>query len=278
MHLHASIFEAPQPSQDLKAPSSRLDPLGPTDPPDAPAPRRIADRSLGRSRGFGPCLGLYCFSLVSLLACAPRSPLPFWPSEPELVEVEDPGPGRLFVKPDHSLYRYDEVLLQDVGLHYGPNQRRIALEDEQRILAMLVAAIEGSRDRAVARASHPGPCVLAVDYFLTYLELAAEPPRPTGSTDIRRSLGSAALVLELRDSQSDELLARFAERRSLGGGRWLGGRREQLDRVESVIGQAIYDLGGKLDRLAPPEQAAFAAAERDERCHGTILRVAHGAR
>ena len=286
MRLHASIFEAPQPSQALTAASSRPDPLGPTDPPIAPGPSRAPGRdpdpfpdpalrsTFDRSRSHLVVFGLgLCLS--SLVACAPHAPAPFWPAEPELVEVESRGPGRLFVHRDQALDRYDEVQLHDVGLRYRAGQARIAADDERRVLAMLVAAIEGDPERPVARASHPGPCVLAVDYFLTELELDAEPRRTNRSTELRASLGEATLVLEMRDSQSEAVVARFVERRNLGGGRWLGGRREQLDRLEDMIGQAVDDLGGKLQRIAPTN-AERASTERDERCRGTILRVARG--
>ena len=241
MHLHESVFEAPQPSQELMGPSSR---------------------SL-------PAAGLALLLLA--LACAPQTRPPVWEDQPQLVEVEGRGPGRLFVKHDNQLGRYDELFLYDVGFNYRDGQTRLGVADEDRIRAMLVAAIEGRQNGAIGVATHPGPCVLAVDFFIMDLELA-KPMRMMGAgSRVHRSLGRATLILELRDSQTDEPIARFIERRDLGGGSWVGKRKEQLDRLDRAIGSAVSDLGKQLWRITSPTSSAH-----DDRCEGTMTRVALG--
>ena len=241
MHLHESVFEAPQPSQELMGPSSR---------------------SL-------PAAGLALLLLA--LACAPQTRPPVWADQAGLVEVESHGPGRLFVNHEHELGRYDELYLYNVGFHYRDGQPKLGEADEDRIMAMLVSAIEGGKDGAIGVATHPGPCVLAVDFYIKDLELADRTDWKGSISEFRRSLGSATMILELRDSQSNEPIARFIERRSLSGGWWLGQWDEQLDRLDRAITLAVSDMGTQLWRITSPYNAAL-----DDRCEGTLTKVALG--
>ena len=242
MHLHESVFEAPQPSQESTGPSSR--------------PLQI--------------LG-FVLLLFSALACAPRTRAPVWDDQPGLVEVESPGSGRLFVNRAHEIGRYDDLYLYDVGFHYRDGQGRLGGADEDRIMAMLVSALEGEKDGAIGVATHPGPCVLAVDYYVKDLELIDRTPWKGSISEFKRSLGSATLILELRDSESNVPVARFIERRSLGGGWWTGQRSEQLDRLDQAIKLAVSDMGAQLGRVTTPNRDRF-----DDRCEGTMTRVALG--
>ncbi len=241
MHLHESVFEAPQTSQELMGPSSR---------------------SL-------PAVGLALLLLA--LACAPRTQPPDWENPSSLVEVKSYGPGRLFVNREHELGRYDDLYLYNVGLHYRDGQPRLGRANEDRIMAMLVSAIQGGKDGAIGVATHPGPCVLAVDFYAVDLELADRTPWKGSVSEFRSSLGSATLVLELRDSQSNEPIARFTERQTLGGGWWMGHRDDQLKRLARVIQLAVRDMGKQIWRITSPVKSEF-----DDRCEGTMTKVALG--
>lgn len=265
MHLHESVFEAPQTSQESMASSSRPAPVRPTCPAH-PRGKRFSRR---RRAAILRALGLATLPLA--LACAPQTRPPVWEDQPQLVEVESRGPGRLFVKHDNQLGRYDELFLYDIGFDYRDGQTRLGAADEDRIRAMLVAAIEGRRNGGIGVATHPGPCVLAVDFFIKDLELA-NPMRSAGAgTQFQRSLGRATLILELRDSQTDEPIARFIERRDLGGGAWVGRRKEQLDRLDRAIGVAVSDMGKQLWRITSPMSGVH-----DDRCEGSMTKVALG--
>ncbi len=265
MYLHESVFVAPQTSQELLAPSSRSTPAGPT----CPAHPQSGCRS---KRRRAAALRVVCLATLPLaLACASPVQPPVWENRPHLVEVDSRGPGRLFVKQDHEIGRYDDLFLFNVGFHYRDGQTRLGAADEDRIMAMLVAAIEGGQNGGVGVATDPGPCVLALDFYVKDLELA-HPTSWKGSFSMfRRSLGSATLILELRDSQSNEPLARFIERRNLGGGWWMGQREEQLDRLTQAVGLAVSNMGQQLSRITSPT-----SDEYDRRCEGAMTNVALG--
>lgn len=243
MNLHESIFEAPQPSQELMGPSSRSLPAA--------------------------GLGL----LLLALACAPQTRPLDWENPSSLVEVKSYGPGRLFVNREHELGRYDDLYLNAVGFHYRDRQPRLGRADEDRITAMLVSAIQRGKDGAIGIATHPGPCVLAVDFYAVDLEFADWTPGKGAVSTFRSSLGSATLVIELRDSQSNEPIARFTDRPTLGGGWWMGHRSEQLKRLARVIQLAVSDMGKRVWRVTSPTNPAI-----DDRCEGTMTKVALGSR
>ncbi len=263
MYLHESVFVAPQTSQELLAPSSRSTQVRPT----CPAHSRSRRRS---KRRRAAALRVICLATLPLaLACASQVRPPVWENRPQLVEVDSRGPGRLFVKRDHEIGRYDDLFLFNVGFHYRDGQSRLGAADEDRIMAMLVAAIEGGQNGGIGVATHPGPCVLAVDFYVKDLELAHRTSWKGSFSEFKSSLGSATLILELRDSQSNEPLARFIERRNLGGGWWLGQREEQLDRLARVVGLAVNDMGQQLSRITSPT-----SSEYDVRCEGAMTKVA----
>ncbi len=270
MHLHESVFEAPQTSQELMGPSSRSR----RSRPAVPANPRTGLRSKRRRAVVlrAVCLAILLLALACLaLGCAPQTRPLVWENQPQLVEVVSHVPGRLFVKDDHRLGRYDDLFLETVGLRYRDGQAKLGAADEGRIETMLVAAVEGGREGAIGVATQPGPCVLAVDFFVKDLELA-ERTRWAGSfSEFRRSLGSATLILELRDSQSEEPLARFIERRDLGGGWWMGQREEQLKRLARAVELAIRDLGKQLSLITSPTSGGL-----DDRCGDAMTKVALG--
>ena len=270
MHLHESVFEAPQTSRELMGPPSRSrrpQPAGSADP-------RAGRLSKRRRAAFlrAVCLAILFLALACLaLGCAPQTRPPVWEDQPQLVEVESHAPGRLFVKDEHRLGHYDDLLLEKVGFRYRDGQAKLGAADEGRIKTMLVAAVEAGRDGAIGVATQPGSCVLAVDFFVRDLELADRTRWAGSFSEFRRSLGSATLILELRDSQSEEPLARFIERRDLGGGWWKGQREEQFQRLARAIGFAIRDMGIQLSRITSPPSSGW-----DDRCGGAMAKVALG--
>lgn len=270
MSLRESIFDAPQPSQELQPPSTiqivrrRARPRAShgRSRPVVERPRAAVPRSFGLA------------ILPLALACATPPPPPLAEIDlsrrTELVEVDSRGPGRLMVRRDHQLGRYDAVLVRHVGFRYQDGQARLAERDEDRIVSMLMAAVEGGRNGAIGVAERAGDCVLAVDFFLHDLELL-DLGRPAGSTaEFRRSLGRATMVLELRDSRSEALLARFVEKRVLGGGWWTRRANEHLDRLSQSIDFAVRDMGRQVGRLTPPSSAPPGG----DRCRGSLADVA----
>ena len=194
-----------------------------------------------------------------------------WAPEDGLVPVDTNGRGLLAIKPDHQLGRYDELLIEQVGFRYRDGQEWLPNREEDRIKSMLSSAIQGRQDGAIGIASSIGPCVLAVRFCLKDLELFDLHARMGSRTSFIRSFGEATLVMELRDSMNDEPIARFLQRRELGGGATSGGHSASLRRLGSVIAVAMRDMGNQLREIAPPTAGGW-----DAECDGGMTRVALG--
>lgn len=195
-----------------------------------------------------------------------------WVVRDGLVEIETYNRGQLFVKRDHQLGRYDSLMIEGVGFRWRPGEARLGDADEDRIIAMLIGAVEGTQDGPVGIADAPGPCVLAVNFFLKDLELHTPNRLADSRSGFVSSYGAATMVLELRDSMDDEPLARFVQRRDLGGGPEIPTRSASLIRLSQAIGRALYDMGNQLIKVIPPTSSGHSKPQ----CRGGMAKVALG--
>jgi len=86
------------------------------------------------------------------------------------------------------------------------------------------------------------------------------------------SYGAATMVLELRDSMDQEPLARFIQRRDLGGGRATQTQSMSLRRLSYAMSFAIRDMGNQLRRVIPPTAGVL----DKQQCRGGMSEVALG--
>ena len=132
----------------------------------------------------------------------------------------------VWVKPDASIADYSSLLIGDVRMTYkrqprgnrrSGNDRNFAITQSQadqleRLLReTLEEQIEASERWSVA--TERAHDVLLIEPFL--LDLVSHVPNATqpSQTTFTTSTGSVTLVLELRDSMTEEILARVADRR-----------------------------------------------------------------
>lgn len=233
--------------------------------------------SMRKRRSRLPLAGLGLVLLIAL-GCAKPPPPPTvataWTSSNGMIQIDTHGRGLLFVKPDHHLGRYDELLIEHVGFRYGDNQPWLSYREEDRISAMLSSVIQGQHDGDVRIANDAGPCVLAVSFFLTDLEIYDE-RHPAGSNvSIVSSFGEGTLIMELRDSDTGEPLTRFLQRRELGGGITTSGTNASLQRLGTVVSLAMRDMGNQLREITP----AAIGGHGGSLCEGRLTRVAFGSR
>ena len=190
-----------------------------------------------------------------------------------MMEVDTGGRGLFLVRPDHELGRYDDVLIEEVGFRYSPNQRWLSYRDEDRINAMLTAAVQGTQDGTVGVVDEAGPCVLGVRFYVTDLELHTPDVETGSNVSFVRSFGQATMILELTDSETDTPIARFMQRRDLGGGTAHGITGTSISRLGSVVGVAMRDMGRQLQRITPPTSSGWNAE-----CKGSMAKAANGFR
>lgn len=201
---------------------------------------------------------------------AEAAPSP-WSGGDGLLPVDIGDRGRLLVRPDHGLGRYDALRVERVGFRYRMGQHPLPPRAEQRIAAMLTRAVEGGRTGILPVSEEPGLCVLSVVYYVTDLALYGT-ELPVGShTAFVRSFGEATMVLELQDSLSGRALARFQQRRDLGGGFTSTATQSGLQRLGIAIGASVRDMGQQLIRIMP-----VTLGPTDDRCAGAMSRVALG--
>lgn len=259
MSLHVQVLQAPLPSNTV----------GPANFHPMPDPRSSSRRR--RARFALLCSAMLVASLAAA-GCATVAEHP-WVVRDGLIEVETYNRGKLFVKRDHHLGRYDALMIEGVGFRWGPGEARLRDREEDRIIAMLEAAIQGSQDGSVGTATEPGPCVLAVNFYLKDLELRTPDWDADSTTSFVSSYGAATMVLELRDSVGREPLARFIQRRDLGGGREILHRGASLDRLGQVISMALRDMGNQLRKTMPPSSGIST-----NECHGGMTNIVLGQR
>ncbi len=129
-----------------------------------------------------------------------------------------------WVKPNISLAGYTKIKLVSAGIEYrevkspssaNTGATEFPLTEKQKAslesLSQEVFREELGKSKSFTLVSEPGPDVLTITGGL-FDVVSAIPPEKTGRSDYYISkIGSAKLVLELRDSRSNEILARAVD-------------------------------------------------------------------
>lgn len=185
-----------------------------------------------------------------------------------LVKVSGTGRAHLWIKPDHHIGRYDDILINAVGYQYGRGQDRLDSDQEAEITAMLEGALMG-----VAESEHvdiveaKGPCVVAVNLGLMDLRLHTS-SGATSQTSYVSSFGSATMIVEFRDSESEEALLRYVANRGLGGGPGDGTSGADLKRLGRALGSMVTDMTTELQRIVPDT-----TAKTEHECNDGIYKL-----
>jgi len=166
-------------------------------------------------------------SLIGLTGCttAPVEPQ-LGPGETfdGLREVSSARVGAAWIRPDLDLSGYKRILPVNAGIEYRPAKSQGSSSSGFPVPAAnrakfeaLVSGIfreELAKSQRFTIATEPGPDVLVVAGALIDV-VSYVPPEPGGRSEVYLSqVGQATLVLELRDSESNAVLARIADRRA----------------------------------------------------------------
>ncbi len=175
--------------------------------------------------------------LVVVAGCASTTPPPTLQTGPEaevtvdgLVRVDNAVVPVAYRKPDMDLTPYTRFMLDPVEVAYqrDPGNRRqsgvVGANDNFALTPSQMETLKGMFREAVVAAltkddgyeltTEPGPDVLRITAALVDLVVTVPTQRGGGrQRNFTRSYGLVTAVLELRDSQSGEILARAADRR-----------------------------------------------------------------
>ncbi len=176
--------------------------------------------------------------------------------------------SKLWVRPDHHLGRYDDVLLAGIAFAYARGQERLDPEQEKKVGEMLIEAVNGiTVDSPVGRATTPGECVVALELALKDLRLHINEAHGSAVSFVS-SFGDATMIVEFRDSTTQTPLLRYAAHRGLGSGPATGRLGADLSRLGRALGEMVTDMMTELQTAVP------STTERPETvCHDGIYKL-----
>ena len=189
---------------------------------------RILGRNMKRARSIGVATACLFAMLVS--ACAPQPTQPLDKSSFDfegLQQFDSRVFTALFGRPGTDFTAYDGVILDNVQVAYRTpdrSQNQFPLDESKKgefrdlVKRTFVAEFENLRNIEVV--GQPGPTVL--DLHVRVQDITATlPGRRVGQTGratfALEALGEVTLVLELRDSESEEVLVRVFDQRAVEG-------------------------------------------------------------
>ena len=160
--------------------------------------------------------------------------------------------SKLWVRPDHHIGRYDNIMIASISFAYEQGQTELDKGQENRVAEMLVKAIGGITENSpVGKVSDPGPCVVAVQLGLKDIRLHLGEAADSSSSSYVSSFGSATMIVEFRDSLTDTTLLRYAANRGLGGGQGTGRDGADMGRLGRALGKMVTDMTTDLQTIVP---------------------------
>ncbi len=173
---------------------------------------------------------------VALAGCATPAPTVDTSAEGEktfdgLYPVRNSRADQAWARPDVDLTQYSKIMLQSVGIEYRPGgESGRTFRSRTTISHYEVTEAQKAKFQSVMRevfleelakskhftiVSEPGPDVLLIRGGLLDV-VSYVPPEPIGtrSSVYLSRIGEATLVLELRDSITEAILARAVDRRA----------------------------------------------------------------
>lgn len=208
--------------------------------------------------------GTFLLAVFILSACAPQ------PTQPKPIgEVNIEGLRAVsarnfeaaFVRPGVTFADYTKLMIDELELAFrtpdrGQNQFALGEDQKTRFRAAMATAFgeELGKLEAVDIVTEPGPDVLALHVRVQDI-VARAPGRRVGGAGragfALETVGEMTLVLELRDSESNEVLVRSFDRQAVEGAAMVSGDGvvSTWEGVERVVGRWASRTREGLDRL-----------------------------
>jgi len=198
---------------------------------------------LSTHRFLRPLSGLCCLALAfSVTACSSQPPVAIGSAVnyEGLADVVRPQFDVAQVRPETVFSDYDGVILAAPELAFRTpdrSQQQFPLDEaqKQRFEGLLADAFsqEFSNLQNFGRRDQPGPNVMKLTVRVENITATVPSGRSMQIGFALTAVGEATLILELRDSQSEQILARGVETRAVQGAA-LGQGGEMLTRWEDV--------------------------------------------
>jgi hypothetical protein len=230
------------------------------------------DRLFSRSLTAG-----FAAVVLVLTGCAASTPTIDTSPEAEVTfdglhEVKGGSADQAWARPGTDISQYSKIMLQGAGIEYRPggeSGRSLSArsrggpyevtEDQKARLRAVVAEEfleELSKSEHFTIVSEPGPDVLLVRGAILDV-VSWVPPEPIGRGAIYISeVGEATLVLELRDSITEAILARAVDRRAAESAMRMSEstRARNTAEVRRMVGVWARLLREGLDQFAAPKE------------------------
>jgi hypothetical protein len=199
--------------------------------------------------------------ISSALACATS---PFGSSAPPgslrsvdgLERVKISMPGVLDLRRDHGIGSYDAFIVPEASLSYSRRTVKLTREAEQVFLRLLRdSLIDASGAAEIPIVETPGLCVMEIKLAVYGLKI--------GASNFGDRLAKLTLVMEFRDSESQEPLLRYATQNTIENPRKRANRDKKLQSGFNRIIEAM--------NIAAPLRASGLGDDTIEPgCNGTL--------
>lgn len=208
--------------------------------------------------------GIYLLAAFAVGACAPQ---PTQPKPAGAVNIEGLQPvsarnfEAAFVRPGVTFADYTKLMVDELELAFRTpdrEQNQFALGEDQktRFRAAMATAFgeELGKLETVEIVTAPGPDVLALHVRVQDI-VARAPGRRVGGAGragfALETVGEMTLVMELRDSQSDEVLVRVFDRQAAEGAAMVSGESviSTWEGVDRIVGRWASRAREGLERL-----------------------------
>jgi hypothetical protein len=192
------------------------------------------ERLLSRTLATG-----FAAVVLGLTGCAASTPTIDMSPDAEVTydglrEVKGSRADEAWARPGVDLSQYTKIALQGAGIEYRPGGEtgrslsarsrggpyEVTEEQKERLRNMFIEVFveELGKSKYFTLVSEPGPDVLLIRAGLLDV-VSWVPPEPFGRGEVYISqVGDATLVLELRDSITETILARAVDRRAIDAG------------------------------------------------------------
>ena len=208
--------------------------------------------------------GIFLVAAFAVSACAPQPTQPKPSGEVNIEGVQQVTARNIeaaYVRPGITIADYGKLMLDELELAFRTpdrEQNQFALGEDQktRFRAAMATAFgeELGKLENVDVVTNPGPDFLALHVRVQDM-VARAPGRRVGSAGragfALETVGEMTLVMELRDSQSDEVLVRAFDRQAVEGAAMVSGENmvSTWEGVERLVGRWASRARDGLDRL-----------------------------